>query len=202
MGIVFASALPNKGLNMPEKGYVYILTNPSMPGLVKIGKTTRDVDQRANELYQTGVPEPFEVSHYVYSPDCNELEIMVHRALASSRVSTGREFFRDELARAGTVLDDCLREQVEEWLEEFIPDHTIVAYDAYVDIGALSHSALEKIYSSEVEYPDIPKIFYEVSGEDISEAITKTVNKAKERVAAYRAKQAEDKAKLKIVGEE
>ena len=42
-------------------GIVYVLTNPAMPGLVKIGKTSRgSIDVRLNELYSTGVPVPFE----------------------------------------------------------------------------------------------------------------------------------------------
>ena len=40
---------------------VYALTNPAMPGIVKIGKTDRDNPKvRMNELYTTGVPLPFE----------------------------------------------------------------------------------------------------------------------------------------------
>jgi len=46
---------------MNEHGIVYVLTNPTMPGLVKIGKTSRDsVMARLSELYTTGVPLPFE----------------------------------------------------------------------------------------------------------------------------------------------
>jgi hypothetical protein len=42
-------------------GIVYVLTNPAMPGIVKIGKTSREsVHTRLNELYSTGVPVPFE----------------------------------------------------------------------------------------------------------------------------------------------
>ena len=41
-------------------GYVYILSNPVMPGLVKIGMTEREnLDARLKELYSTGVPVPF-----------------------------------------------------------------------------------------------------------------------------------------------
>lgn len=44
-----------------KSGIVYVLSNPAMPGLVKIGKTTRgSVDARLSELYSTGVPVPFE----------------------------------------------------------------------------------------------------------------------------------------------
>lgn len=50
-----------------DYGIVYLLTNACMPGIVKIGKTTRkDLLQRMKELYTTGVPVPFEC---VYS--CN-----------------------------------------------------------------------------------------------------------------------------------
>lgn len=48
---------------MIEPGHIYILVNPSMEGLVKIGKTTRDPESRARELSQaTGVPTPFYVA--------------------------------------------------------------------------------------------------------------------------------------------
>ena len=40
---------------------VYALTNPAMPGIVKIGMTDKnDVKERMRDLYTTGVPLPFE----------------------------------------------------------------------------------------------------------------------------------------------
>ena len=39
-------------------GCVYILKNPAMPDLIKIGHTKRTARERANELYTTSVPEP------------------------------------------------------------------------------------------------------------------------------------------------
>lgn len=42
-------------------GIVYVLSNRAMPGLVKIGMTTRpELDTRLKELYTTGVPVPFD----------------------------------------------------------------------------------------------------------------------------------------------
>ncbi len=35
---------------MASEGVVYVLTNPAMPGLVKIGKTGRGVETRLNDL--------------------------------------------------------------------------------------------------------------------------------------------------------
>jgi len=117
---------------MSVKGYFYILTNPSMPDVVKIGKTTRGVVQRASELYQTGVPTPFLVYSEIYSPDCGQLEIQIHAHLNNHRVSKDREFFRISPLDALKNLEDCHREQVEIWLEEFIPDQTIAPIDLMV----------------------------------------------------------------------
>lgn len=45
---------------MSNIGYVYILRNPAMEGIFKIGKAD-DVQKRINELSSsTGVPMPFE----------------------------------------------------------------------------------------------------------------------------------------------
>ena len=45
-------------------GIVYVLSNRVMPGLVKIGMTTRcEIDSRLKELYTTGVPVPFDVEY-------------------------------------------------------------------------------------------------------------------------------------------
>lgn len=40
-----------------EQGVVYILTNPAMPDLIKIGFTTHeDVKKRMAQIYNSGVP--------------------------------------------------------------------------------------------------------------------------------------------------
>lgn len=77
-----------------ERGYVYVLTNPSMPGLVKVGKTTTTPSQRMSELHATGVPTPFVLEFSVETPDCHQGERSVHDALSSHRVAANREFFR------------------------------------------------------------------------------------------------------------
>ena len=44
-----------------SSGFVYVLSNKAMPGLLKIGHTTRNSGIRKEELYTTGVPIKFEV---------------------------------------------------------------------------------------------------------------------------------------------
>lgn len=87
-------------------GYVYILINQSMPGLLKIGSTFRDSRERASELHSTGVPMPFELAFEIYSPNHKKLEKKLHHHLISFRVSSNREFFRYPLYEAIKLLQD------------------------------------------------------------------------------------------------
>lgn len=81
-------------------GYVYILINSSMPGLIKVGRTFRDAKARARELHTTGVPTPFEVAFELFSEDHEALEQRLHEQIAEFRVAGNREFFRYPLKRA------------------------------------------------------------------------------------------------------
>lgn len=81
-------------------GYVYILINPSMPGLIKVGRTFRDSRARARELHSTGVPTPFEVAYEAFSEEHETLEHRLHEALDEFRVAGNREFFRYPLKSA------------------------------------------------------------------------------------------------------
>lgn len=109
-----------------SKGYVYILKNPSMPGLLKIGKTTRSVEQRCHELWQTGVPTPFEVVEEVCTPNCHELEAWMHSHFKDHRVTVSREFFTCDHRECVDQLRLFQMEQMRLLLDEFLPDHDIV----------------------------------------------------------------------------
>jgi hypothetical protein len=77
------------------QGWVYVLTNPSMPGLVKVGMTRGTPEARARDLSRsTGVPRPFAVVASARVGDPEAVEAAVHSALARRRVNTRREFFR------------------------------------------------------------------------------------------------------------
>lgn len=81
-----------------SEGYIYALLNSTMPGVVKIGKTTRLPEDRAVELSDfSGVPTPFVVSAKWSTCDINMAERRIHEKLAYLRVSSEREFFRGDL---------------------------------------------------------------------------------------------------------
>lgn len=81
----------------PEKqGYIYAMINPSIKGMIKVGKTKRDPEERARELSaHTGVPTAYMVAYAAEVGDCDRAERYVHSRLAENnfRVSNNREFF-------------------------------------------------------------------------------------------------------------
>ena len=82
-------------------GFVYVMSNPGMPKLLKIGKTSKDPSTfRLDELYTTGVPFPFECEYYIYVADCDWLERNVFAELGEFRPNPKREFFEVNCSEA------------------------------------------------------------------------------------------------------
>ena len=66
---------------------VYVLTNPAMPGIVKIGMTSAsDVQKRMGELYSTGVPLPFDcvIAREIEGIEAGEIENALHTAFRTA----------------------------------------------------------------------------------------------------------------------
>lgn len=86
-----------------RSGYVYVMINPSLPNLVKIGKTTREPSERAKELSSaTGVPTPFILVYSKPFADCHFAEKVIHGYLEDkgARVNGNREFFKISTSEA------------------------------------------------------------------------------------------------------
>ena len=98
---------------------IYILINPFMPRLVKVGKT-QDLEARVKQLSSnTGVPVAFEVHYACRVENATKVETHVHRALEDHRVNTKREFFTIAPERVVEIL-----KLVE--LEDVTPDTDMV----------------------------------------------------------------------------
>ena len=92
-----------------RSGHVYALINPSMPGLVKVGMTTRAPEERAAELSaSTGVPTPFTVAFDIAVSDALEAEKDVHDQLTTLgyRLTDDREFFNAPLKTVIAVMTE------------------------------------------------------------------------------------------------
>ncbi len=75
-------------------GFVYVLSNPFMPGVVKIGATRKHPLSRTKELSAaTGVPGEFSLAYYQSFGDSFTAETLTHQRFAAYRVNESREFF-------------------------------------------------------------------------------------------------------------
>lgn len=80
-----------------EHGWIYVLVNSTMPGLAKVGRTTRAPLERVAELSAaTGVATPFVLAFDQEFADCVLAERLIHAELdrRGLRLSSAREFFR------------------------------------------------------------------------------------------------------------
>lgn len=100
------------------RGHVYILSNPAMPGLLKIGFTKGDVDARARQLRTTGVPRPFRVEAKIRAKYAHGTESKIHKALARYRDSHDREFFRMDVPEAIRVCETALKLHKREFMQQ------------------------------------------------------------------------------------
>ena len=113
---------------MESEGYVYCFSNPSFVGIVKIGMTTRYIEERlqeANDCGTWGPPTPYVIEFAKKVNNPREKEKALHRLLEkySERVNTNREFFKISLIDARLFFDlidgeywnkDIIVEQVKE----------------------------------------------------------------------------------------
>jgi hypothetical protein len=92
-----------------SRGYLYILSNPSMPGVLKIGASERGGLLRAREIYSgnTGVAAPFALEFEVMVRNPAIRERRLHEHLVRYRINGRREFFRCDLIVA---VDAALRQ--------------------------------------------------------------------------------------------
>lgn len=96
-----------------KAGWLYVITSPSLPGLVKLGCTRRlNPALRVRELSSSSLPEPYHAHCFVFSDDCFELENNIHKYFDKERVNPDREFFRIEPKEAIDVLKEIFNVDV------------------------------------------------------------------------------------------
>ena len=96
-----------------KAGWLYVISSPSLPGLVKLGATRRlNPTIRVRELSSSSLPEPYKAHCFVFSDDCFELESQMHKYFDKERVNPDREFFRIEPKEAIEVLREIFNADV------------------------------------------------------------------------------------------
>jgi hypothetical protein len=78
-----------------------------MPGIVKVGYTTRTPDERAKELNHTGLPHKFKVEFAKLIQNVEEMEKAMHKLLSiyGERINEQREFFKFSKDRVHEFFD-------------------------------------------------------------------------------------------------
>lgn len=108
------------------RGWVYVQTNQSLPGLVKIGFSTKEPAIRAVQLAGTGLPYPYVVEYDVLVHGPLEVEQAVHKQLKDCGQHEAKEFFRVTAAVAIRTIKDVIEAQGKKLLLENLPNTTIL----------------------------------------------------------------------------
>ena len=130
--VISASATSNSSLE-----FVYVLTNPAMPGLVKVGFTTQDdAKKRIDGLYSTGVPFPFTIEFVCRVPNAVEVEKALHTAFGPNRVNMKREFFQIDPAQAIAILkllhvEETTKQVLQQPQEGEVDDQSVAAAEQF-----------------------------------------------------------------------
>lgn len=74
-------------------GYIYCLTIPRMPGIVKIGYTAGSVEKRVKDLDNTSVVEPLQLYYAGKVRNPITIEKKIHEIYKEFRIRPNREFF-------------------------------------------------------------------------------------------------------------
>lgn len=98
---------------IPLRGWVYVMSNKAMPGLVKIGASGKDPFERAKELRGTNSPYDFVVEYDILVFFPFEVEGDVHQAMDEVREygdGQGTEFFRCSVEYAVLTIRSIIKE--------------------------------------------------------------------------------------------
>ena len=92
--------------NKEYDSWVYVLSNPTLPNMLKIGYTRNHPEERAQQISSsTGVALPYKVEFAFHCFNGFDLEQQVHRKLKSYRVNNNREFFQMSLEEAKKIIE-------------------------------------------------------------------------------------------------
>jgi hypothetical protein len=85
-------------MNSIAPGWVYVITNPAMPDLLKVGYSMKHPSLRADELYHTNNPHPFVVEYEILVVNPRLVESLVHSEL--EQFNEGKEWFRCKVSHS------------------------------------------------------------------------------------------------------
>lgn len=110
-------------LTNTKSGWLYVISSPSLPNLVKVGVSRRESPwTRVRELSSSSLPIPFKAHCFVFSDDCFELESAMHKYFDAQRVNKDREFFAITPQQAIDALKDHFKVDIWYVDDKYAPD--------------------------------------------------------------------------------
>lgn len=110
-------------LTNTKSGWLYVISSPSLPNLVKVGVSRRESPwTRVRELSSSSLPIPFKAHCFVFSDDCFELESAIHKYFDAQRVNKDREFFAITPQQAIDALKDHFKVDIWYVDDKYAPD--------------------------------------------------------------------------------
>lgn len=93
------------------EGYIYILENKSIPGILKIGYTDRTPQERVKEINgATGVITNWYVANSFACKSPKVIETLIHTKLNKYRISPKKEGFNILLSEAERIISNIITE--------------------------------------------------------------------------------------------
>ena len=135
-------------------GYIYILSNVSLNGLVKIGSTVFHAAARAKQLSSTtAIPTPFVVAYEAYVNHYQKFEKELHHRLSKYRVNPKREFFKISVESVVKMIIDMMdmplyKPQDQYEAIEILPE-LLKRYQNHIDaeiVSARIYQESERVY--------------------------------------------------------
>lgn len=100
----------NKTMEVENKkfnGFIYVLNNPSLKGMVKIVASTKYSNEICRELSSTAsIPTPFNVVYHLPSINPFKVESIVHTILDGYRVCKYSDFFKVDVVPTINLIED------------------------------------------------------------------------------------------------
>jgi hypothetical protein len=143
-------------------GIVYILINPAMNNILKIGRTKRTLDDRLKELYNSSVPFPFQVYYAAEVYDEIKVESILHKLFHEDRVNNQREFFTTDpekiklaiqLANPKEIIPHKLKEKPKKPIRIIPQDRRKYNFDFFslgIKVGEILHFVDDKSITCKV----------------------------------------------------
>ena len=153
-------------------GFVYVMSNPSFIGsTLKIGMSERDPTVfRSDELYSTGVPQPFKVEYFAFVESPMDLERKVHKLLDQYRPNAKREFFECDLSLAIETIRENASIKYEELFAEL--DSLKIKTEADKKLREKWKAENAAKFESENLYrqkeQDVRRLYYNAAKEEVS----------------------------------